>query len=123
MKEVVYEYFNAWLTKNASCLDDTFDENVVYSECYGPVYSGLEQIKRWFNDWNKHGKVIEWDIKDITEHQKTCFVQWYFKCIYDGQQSGLDGVSIIQFNNNNKIISVKEYESKKEHYYPYGNNN
>lgn len=33
--------------------------------------------------------------------------------------SEFDGVSIIDFNDQNKIISVKEYQSKSQHYYPY----
>ena len=33
---------------------------------------------------------------------------------------GFDGVSIIEFTDDNRIKSVKEFESKKEHIYPYG---
>ncbi len=33
---------------------------------------------------------------------------------------GFDGVSIIEFNDDNKIASVKEFQSKHEHEYPYG---
>ena len=35
----------------------TFTENAVYTECYGPEYRGIEQIEKWFADWNKKGRV------------------------------------------------------------------
>lgn len=37
-------------------------ENIVYSECYGPEYRGISQIVKWFVEWNKRGKVLEWNI-------------------------------------------------------------
>lgn len=43
-------------------------------------------------------------------------VEWYFKFTYKGENSGFDGVSIIDFNEENKIINLKEFESKLPHY-------
>ena len=46
-------------------------------------------------------------------------VEWYFECDYNNEISGFDGVSIIEFNKNMKIINLKEFQSKSEHDYPY----
>ena len=47
------------------------------------------------------------------------FVEWYFKCNYRNKISEFDGVSIIKFDEANKIISVKEFQSDSMHIYPY----
>jgi len=41
------------------------------------------------------------------------------KCEYDNNISGFDGVSIIEFNDENKIVLIKEFQSKAEHTHPY----
>ena len=68
---------------------------------------------------DKQGKVIAWPIEKILINENTCIVEWHFKCNYQKKISEFDGVSIIDFNDQNKIISVKEYQSKSQHYYPY----
>ena len=45
------------------------------------------------------------------------FVEWYFKCNYRNKISEFDGVSIIKFDEANKIISVKEFQSNSRHIY------
>jgi hypothetical protein len=46
-------------------------------------------------------------------------VEWFFECEYDKNINGFDSVSIIEFNENNKIIFVKEFQSKAEHIFSY----
>jgi len=64
-RNLIKEYFQSWITNDPKCIENMFDNNVVYIECYGPIYKGKEQILKWFNNWNKKGKVLIWDIKDI----------------------------------------------------------
>ncbi|WP_205739169.1 nuclear transport factor 2 family protein [Halocella sp. SP3-1] len=109
-----------WLSKDGSCLNEIFDDNVVYSECYGPEYRGIRQIIQWFDDWNERGTVIRWDIKQFIHQMNQTAVEWYFECEFAGQISRFDGVSIIVFNDNGKIIDIKEFQSKAEHEFPYG---
>ncbi|MDF2943852.1 MAG: nuclear transport factor 2 family protein [Herbinix sp.] len=115
----IQNYFNMWLTKSTTGIDAIFDDNIIYSECYGPEYNGIEQVKRWFSDWCSHGTVLEWHIKQFINQDKKTVVEWYFKCNYDGVINGFDGVSLIEFNNNEKIYSIREFQSKAEHYFPY----
>ena len=116
-EEIIKKYFDSWLNNNSSVLKEIFDEKIVYSECYGPEYDGIDTVETWFKEWNKRGKVLVWDI-----HQGNKSVaEWYFKCKYDGEIGEFDGVSIIEFNNANYIINLKEFQSKIPHYYPYGN--
>lgn len=118
-KQIIRDYFQAWLKPNIEVIKSIFDKNATYSECYGPIYRNKKEIISWFEKWNKQGKVIAWPIEKILINENTCIVEWHFKCNYQKKISKFDGVSIIDFNDQNKIISVKEYQSKSQHYYPY----
>ncbi len=118
-EQIIENYFKCWTNKNSLILSKTFDLNAVYSECYGPEYHGLEVIQRWFNDWNMRGRVLVWDIKKFIHQNNFTAVEWYFKCEYDGEIGEFDGVSLIEFNADNYIINLKEFQSKIPHYYPY----
>lgn len=120
MKErILREYFRAWLEDDVEAVRNTFSENVLYRECYGPEYHGLEQVIRWFQDWNTKGHVLEWTIKRVIEQRNTLVAEWYFKCEYEGEISGFDGVTIAEFDNDMKVSELLEFQSKSEHYYPY----
>ena len=115
-KQIIRDYFQAWLKPNIEVIKSIFDKNATYSECYGPIYRNKKEIISWFEKWNKQGKVIAWPIEKILINENTCIVEWHFKCNYQKKISEFDGVSIIDFNDQNKIISVKEYQSKCQHY-------
>lgn len=119
-EEVIKKYFKAWIDNDIEVVKQTFSENVVYSECYGPEYHGIFQIIEWFTDWNKKGKVLEWSVKRIIQQENSIVVEWFFKCDYDNVVDGFDGVTIADFDGQMKISKLSEFQSKAEHYYPYG---
>lgn len=55
MEEVIRKYFQCWLDKDIDAVKEIFSDDIIYSECYGPVYKGIGQIIRWFEDWNQKG--------------------------------------------------------------------
>lgn len=118
-REIVHAYFEAWLKKDIQTVTHTFSEDAVYTECYGPQYHGLPQILRWFADWNQKGTMLQWDIFRMVEQGRTVVVQWFFRCDYDGTVSGFDGVSVIDFNEADRICRLGEYQSEPEHVFPY----
>lgn len=120
-EQIIKKYFKSWLENNCSVTKDIFDLNVTYSECYGPEYHGIDTVTTWFKEWNKRGKVLVWDIKQFIHQGNITVVEWYFKCRYDGEIEEFDGVSLIEFNGDNYIVSLKEFQSKIPHYYPYSN--
>ena len=119
MKQRIQRYFDSWIRKDDEIVKQVFAKDIIYTECYGPQYHGLEQIIKWFNDWNKRGSVLEWTIRRTFEIGQTIIVEWYFKCDYDHRISGFDGVTIADFNDEGKIFRLKEFESKADHIYPY----
>lgn len=116
---IIRKYFDAWLTKNGDCLGEIFDKDIIYTECYGPEYHGIEQIAKWFCDWNDKGTVLQWDIKRINCIGNTVVVEWFFKCDYMSNVEGFDGVTVAELGDDMKIIRLAEYQSKSEHCYPY----
>lgn len=117
---LIRRYFVAWLVKDGSVLESIFCPDVVYSECYGPEYHGISQIQAWFSDWNKCGTVLAWPIKQFVHQKDMTAVEWYFECDYDGKTDGFDGMSLIQFAGDGRIVSLKEFQSKALHHCPYG---
>ena len=118
-EKIIRDYFNSWIDNNINKLEKIFSPNVIYCECYGPEYHGLDTLKMWFKDWHMNGKVFIWDIKQIINEGNIYVVEWYFKFEYNNKISDFDGVSIIEFNNEDKIINLKEFQSKSKHYFPY----
>ena len=119
MQEIIRSYFQCWLDNNIDVVKEIFAEDIVYSECYGPVYHGINQILRWFTDWHEKGTVLKWDIKEIIQVDNTVIVEWFFQCNYDAAVDEFDGVTIAKFNDDMKICNLKEFQSKAEHCYPY----
>ncbi|WP_246601438.1 hypothetical protein [Enterococcus alishanensis] len=56
-------------------MTDYFHEEIIYRECYGPIYMGLSEIKRWIADMLKKQTVLEWKIYRILE-----VAPGYFRC-------------------------------------------
>ena len=110
-EKIIKKYFTSWVNNNALILKDIFDSKVIYSESYGPKYSGIENIERWFEDWHKRGTVTVWEIKQFIHEANMTVVEWYFKCEYDGNIGEFNGVSLIEFNEVNHIVSIKEFQS------------
>jgi len=117
--EIVCQYFKSWISKDRSIIDRHFAEAIEYMESYGPMYEGLTQVQQWFDDWNTKGSVLEWRIDKMSTLGNTCFVEWFFRCDYDGNIGCFDGVSIVEFDVENKISLIKEFQSKHEHHFPY----
>lgn len=49
-EQIIRNYFRAWLSPNLEVVQNTFDENAIYSECYGPVYRNKKEIISWFEN-------------------------------------------------------------------------
>ena len=79
MEEVIRKYFQCWLDKDIDAVKGIFSDDIIYSECYGPVYKGIGQIIRWFEEWNQKGTVLQWDIKRVVVSGNTAAVE-VFRC-------------------------------------------
>lgn len=115
----IRRYFDSWIHKDASAVRETFAPHAMYIECWGPAYRGLDHILQWFEDWNKENTVLQWDIHAFVHERQTCVCEWYFQCDCHGEISAFNGVSVIEFDANERIELLKEFQSKYPNDYPY----
>lgn len=47
---IIRMWFRMWLDQKDLGIDNIFDDNVVYTECWGPRYSDKKTIKIWFDE-------------------------------------------------------------------------
>lgn len=119
-EQTIQRIFQSWLIKDCAAFLDSFADGVVYVESWGPVYRNKAQINSWFTDWNRENQVLQWDIKSFFHVGDIVICEWYFKCECGGNVDGFDGVSIVKFDDADKIINLKEFASTTPNVYPYG---
>lgn len=115
-------WFDMWLKQQDLGIDDIFSEDVIYIESWGPKYKNRQIVKHWLNEWNTRGKVLTWDIKQFFHKGNRSIVEWYFKNkMHDGNIEEFDGISLIVWNEDNKIKVLKEFGCNLNNYNPYSN--
>lgn len=113
-RKMIQNYFHSWVTRDFSKISEYFHQDIVYRECYGPVYRGMDEINSWLCHMRTKQRVIVWNIYRILD---VFVVEWYFYA-EDTAKYSFYGVSIIEFDGD-KIISISEYEQKHGTYRPY----
>lgn len=109
-----------WLKKEDMGICDIFSEDALYIESFGPEYKTSKKIKLWFDEWNKRGDVLRWDIKQFFHKDSQTIVEWYFEDLMnDGKIEIFDGMSLIKWNEDNKICFLKEFGCNVDNYDPY----
>ena len=107
-EKIIRLWFDMWLQKKDLGISEMFADNSVYIESWGPEYHGSEKIKLWFDEWNTRGTVLQWDIKQFFHKENKTIVEWYFKNqLKNGTVEAFDGVSLIEWTNDNKILFLK----------------
>lgn len=115
-------WFEMWLQKKDLGIADIFSDDVVYTESWGPEYKGVQKIRMWLEEWNTRGTVLTWEIKQFFYKDNQTIVEWYFKnTVNEGKIEEFDGMSLIVWNEQNKIISLKEFGCNINNYDPYQN--
>ena len=121
-EKIIRSWFDMWLYKENTNIQDLFEENAVYIESWGPEYHGTEKIKHWFYEWNTRGDVLKWEIQKFFHNTDQTIVFWFFECeMKDGPKQGFDGISAITWSMNKKIVKLQEYGCNTERYEPYAN--
>ena len=111
-EETIKAYFQVWLDRDIKKLNHLFSKDVYYAECMGPEYRGLYQVEEWIKFMFNKQTVLKWDIHDMIPSldQKSITVTWTFSCREDKIYT-FDGVSLIKFDEEDRMLSIKEYEA------------
>lgn len=119
-EQIIRMWFEMWIKNDVKPINSIFSENVLYSESWGPEYHGVKAVKHWFQEWNTRGVVLAWDIKQFIHDSNHTVAEWHFKDqMKDGRIEDFNGITLVEWNQDNKIISLKEFGSKSAHYNPY----
>lgn len=119
-ERIIRLWFDMWLKQQDLGIDDIFTEDVVYTESWSPKYQDRKTVKHWFDEWNTRGKVLIWDIKQFFHKGNQTIVEWYFKNEMNaGSIEEFDGISLVEWKDDNKIKSLKEFGCNRNNYNPY----
>lgn len=111
LKKLIQTYIDGWKENNIEKILRPLINNCIIIESHGPTYHGKQQIKQWFEFWEKEkGKVLHWDITSFffIEKENTVFFEWDFSCNVRNTDYHLPGISIVKIVNN-KISYIHEY--------------
>jgi len=116
MKTVFERYVEAWKRADIEAALDTLEDNCVITECYGPVYRGRDKVRLWMEKWLGDGnRVLEWEITSELFGQDAAAFEWRFKCLYQGEEAGFEGASVVRYRNG-KILTMREYATTAKLY-------
>ena len=118
-EDAIRQYMQGWLTQNEELLLATLSPQIHIIESYGPEYIGLAEVQQWFRTWHTAGQVLRWDALGFLHQGAETVVKWHFVCRYEGNTSGFDGLSLVRFAADGRILTLEEYQSKAEHHRPF----
>ncbi len=119
-EQIIQRRFHMWLEKRDTGLQDIFTKDAVYIESWGPEYHGVGKIKLWFDEWNTRGDVLRWDIKQFFHSGDQTVVEWYFENLMrNGKKEAFDGISLVQWTRDDRIIRLQEFGCNQDRYDPY----
>ncbi|MGL5436965.1 MAG: DUF3781 domain-containing protein [Lachnospiraceae bacterium] len=114
-ERLIEDYFRMWVERDFTGITDIFAPEIYYSECYGPEYQGHDEIRQWIGKMLKDQVVLEWSIKRFIHQRNTVVVEWLFRDRCNDAENQFNGVSIIEFNSDGTIYSIKEFASAFEY--------
>lgn len=106
-EQLISEYFSMWVKRKFDRFDSIFDPACHYEECDGSLYIGRESLQAWIEGMLASQVVTAWKIHDCfhADDAHTLTVTWTFT----DDTCSFDGVSVIRFNQGNRIDYVREY--------------
>lgn len=123
MKKLLQQYMESWIRQDKQMFLDTLASVVDIRECYGASYSTKEEAEVWFTEWNKLGKVLDWEMKEVyfDSAKQLLFATWKFHYFYPNAPTDyFDGITVMSMENERiTLLLLYEYETKHERFYPY----
>ena len=118
-ERAIQDYFAMWVTRDFSRFDELFSPCCRYEECYGPIYEGTEELHRWIEHMLAIQHVMAWDIHDMVfaADGRSVTVAWTFVAT-ERESHTFDGCSVIHFDEQDRIDSIREFEAKHERRFP-----
>lgn len=119
-EEIIKTWLDMWLGQELLPLEAVFTPDVHYYEFQGRSYEGIDQIRRWFDTWNKENHVTKWDIRRFIHHQDTTMVEFYFQSKNtQGESREWEGIYLVEWDGEHKIEKLQEFYCHLPHEKPF----
>ena len=119
-EELVRRWFDMWLAKEDRGILELFAPDAVYIESWGPIYTGNRQIRHWFDEWNRRGTVVQWDIRQFFHREDQTVAEWLFRNrMADGTREEFEGMTLVRWTPEDRIIFLQEFGCNLHRYDPY----
>jgi ketosteroid isomerase-like protein len=102
-------YVEGWKLADKDLILSCLEPDCVVIESYGPTYRGTEMVARWIDAWHATGnRITRWDITSMHVSGSTCWFEWDFECVHEGQLAGFEGASVATLGT--RLLSyLREY--------------
>lgn len=121
-ERILQSWFEMWLRQRDLGIQNLFSPEAVYVESWGPEYHGAEKIQHWFEEWNTRGRVLRWDIRQFLHQGNQTVAEWYFLAeMKDQTRQEFEGLSLVRWSQDNKIVFLQEFGCNLNRYDPYEN--
>ena len=113
-KELVQKYVDGWKDGDSTKITAPLSSDCIVIESHGPRYNGVEEVKKWFQNWRQNGVVLKWNVTSFyfLEKENTAFFEWDFACKTTEKDHEFLGISVVQFSED-KISFIHEYRMIK----------
>lgn len=109
-ENLIFLWIKSWKEKNNLGIEKVFAPNVHYIRSWGPEYHGLMELEYWFDEKNDRGTVENWDIERFIHEENNTIIHWFLEDKHKiGKLREVEGLSIIEWNDNNKIKYVQDF--------------
>lgn len=115
---LITAYVEGWKINAPAQIIDTLAPDCIIIESHGPTYRGLDVTTQWIESWLGAGNTVDrWDITSFCfdEIEQVAVFEWEFVCTADGMHYKIDGISIVEFEDD-KIIGLREYRMTEPPY-------
>ena len=119
-EELLKTWLDMWLGQELLPLEAVFTNDVEYFEFQGRRYCGIDQIRRWFTEWNSQNHVTKWQVCRMIHDQYVTMMEFSFQSTNTaGEINEFQGIYLAEWDSNNRIQKLQEFYCKLPYETPY----
>ncbi|WP_265488603.1 nuclear transport factor 2 family protein [Lactobacillus sp. PV034] len=120
-EQLIKLWTKSWTEKNNLGIEKVFAPDVHYIRSWGPEYHGLLELQYWFSEKNDRATIIKWDINGFMHDGNATIAHWDVEEKKNKKVEHLEGISLIRWNEDEKVEYVQHFASNMNRFDPYQN--
>lgn len=106
-------YKKAWETQDSDLIADIFSHDAIYRvDPFHETHTGQDAIRQYWDNNPKTQSNIHFSYRLLAVHDDYGIAHWQARFDKNGNQSHLDGIFKLHFNNNKKCTALYEWWHK-----------